>query len=93
MVAGSDCGSRRELRFGWDAWSMASEPDWTVVRSIKRLLESAGPATEVEIAGERFGLLDLLTGMARALKNAINANEPLEAMVGVPANATPISAT
>ena len=77
----------RELRFGWDAWSMASEPDWTVVRSIKRLLESAGPATEVEIAGERFGLLDLLTGMARALKNAINANEPLEVMVGVPANA------
>ena len=77
----------RDLKFGWDAWAATGEPGWTLIRSLKRTLEAAGPATSVEIGGERFAILDLLTGMASALKKGLGGEESLSAVVGIPANA------
>ena len=84
-----------ERRYGWDAWALQSEPGWTLIRSLKRMLEDAGPHTMVEIDGAVVSILQLLEEMAldfkRALKEDSNLpgrnREPLEVMLGVPANA------
>ncbi len=84
-----------ERLFGWDAWQKQLELDWTLVRSLKRVLEDAGPATVLEIGDTRVPLIELLHGMAETLKTLLlehsSANakpgEKLEAMLGVPANA------
>jgi molecular chaperone DnaK (HSP70) len=85
-----------ECKYGWDAWSVQNDPGWTVLRSLKRLLEDAGPQTHVQL-GDVGGvpLLEMLAGMADALRTAIretssvrpDPGEPLEVMLGVPANA------
>ena len=72
--------------YGWDAWIRQQEPDWTVVRSVKRVLEDAGPRTRIDIAGQSIPLLQLLVEMARALRASL-PHEKIEAMLGVPANA------
>ena len=84
-----------QIRYGWRAWEAQAEPGWTIVRSLKRFLEDAGPLTEVEIGSRRFLMLDLLTGLMTALQDALRSastlapgpREPLEAMLGAPANA------
>ena len=81
--------------FGWDAWSAQQEDGWTIIRSLKRYLEDAGPETRVEMADHSMPMLDLLTEMTVSLRQAlreessaeIGAGEPLEVMLGVPANA------
>src|SRR5687768_11153697 len=84
-----------ERRYGWEAWALQTEPGWTLVRSIKRLLEDAGPYTTVEIGGTAVPMLQLLEEMATALKRELlersclpgKDREPFELMLGVPANA------
>src|SRR5206468_879835 len=80
-----------EVRFGWDAWRVQAEPDWTVLRSVKRHLERASPGTSLAIGDHEFLLVDLIAGLARALYAALRARAgekvPLEVMLGVPANA------
>ncbi len=89
-----------ELRFGFDALRMASDPEWTVVRSFKRFLSNrrSTPDTEVEIGTTRITVLDLFTGFFKALREAIlhSSNRPkgeagdgnrLVAVVATPANA------
>ncbi len=80
-----------ERRFGWDAWSAQADPSWTVVRSLKRYLEDAGPETLLEAGGQSVPLSELMTGLLGALHREVAANfgknEPLEVMLGVPANA------
>ncbi len=80
-----------EIRFGWDAWRKQAEPDWTILRSVKRHLEWSGPGAHLAIGDQDFPLVDLIGGLARALYGALRARfgeaEPLEAMLGVPANA------
>jgi molecular chaperone DnaK (HSP70) len=84
-----------EMVYGWQAWAAQFEPDWTVVRSIKRLLEDAGPYSNVRIAGSEWLLLDVISGMTRALRQAltetssiqVRPGSPLRVMLGVPANA------
>src|SRR5215510_2361894 len=66
---------------------MQAEPGWTVVRSLKRLLEDAGPETSVDVDGARFSLMDLLTGMIEHMRRALSLAPPVEVMLGVPANA------
>ena len=86
-------GSRR--LFGWDAWAVQEEPGWTVVRSLKRVLGSASLASEVEIAGQLIPLKALMVGLCISLRQGllkhsnlpVRDSEPLEAMLGVPANA------
>jgi molecular chaperone DnaK (HSP70) len=81
--------------YGWEAWAAPEEPGWTVVRSLKRALEGAGPETLVQIATQTVPMLQLLRELCSALR--INLLEhsnlpsvevgPLEVMLGVPANA------
>jgi molecular chaperone DnaK (HSP70) len=87
-------GGNRRL-YGWDAWQAQQDEAYTVVRSIKRFLQDAGPNTQVEIGRQRLPLLTLLVEMMDALRRALleasslspSPGEPLEVMLGVPANA------
>lgn len=84
-----------ERRYGWSAYDAQSEPGWTVVRSIKRFLEEAGPETRIHIQNgshaQLIPLSELLLGITTALKAGIEQHlgtkESLEVMLGVPANA------
>ncbi len=82
-------GDRR--RFGWEAYAMQGDPGWTMVRSLKRYLEDAGPQTQLDIGGMLVPLSDLMLGMVGALRLALLAHfgesEILEVVLGVPANA------
>ncbi|HSB64055.1 MAG TPA: Hsp70 family protein [Thermoanaerobaculia bacterium] len=85
-----------ERRYGWGAFAVRHEPGWTVVRSFKRALDTAGPQTTIAIGSWRLSLLDLASGFFSALhrelverSNAgLTADETLHAAVSVPANAT-----
>src|SRR3954452_1801887 len=84
-----------ERRYGWEAWAVQTESGWTLIRSIKRLLEDAGPHTAVQIENESVPILQLLEELTVAFKRALldkstvpgKAQELLEVMLGVPANA------
>jgi molecular chaperone DnaK (HSP70) len=84
-----------ECRFGWNAWAVQSQPEWTVLRSLKRLLKHAGPTTCLNLAGRRLPLLELVSELLSALRQqlrqgstlSLDRSEPLEVMIGVPANA------
>jgi molecular chaperone DnaK (HSP70) len=85
----------RERRYGWHAWEAQTDESWTVLRSIKRFLENAGPETRIDLGAQQVKILDLLHGLAAALLTALHqesnlhpaAGEQIEVMVGVPANA------
>jgi molecular chaperone DnaK (HSP70) len=83
------------LRFGWEASLVHGDPEWTVIRSIKRLLKTAGLHTELEIGGKRHALFELLVELLLALRQSLWKASTLrvkrgdlhEVMIGVPANA------
>ncbi len=75
-----------ERLYGWDAWARQQDPGWTIVRSIKRILDDAGPHTILHVAEEKIPLMQVLYEMASAIRKALPA-EKLEVMLGVPANA------
>ena len=87
-------GPSGELRFGHEARAAAREPGWQLLRSFKRLLDDAGPESAVELAGHRFGLLDLASRFLEQLRDdlihrsnaGLAAGEHLELAVSVPAN-------
>ena len=82
-------------RYGWEAWAAQADASATVVRSLKRFLADAGPDSIVRIGDESLPMHRLLVEMTAALKEAlvsastlgVSRTEPLEAMLGVPANA------
>jgi molecular chaperone DnaK (HSP70) len=82
--------------FGREAQELASEPDWQLVRSLKRLVQEAGPLTELHVAGHAFAIVDLLAEHLAQLRRDIvessNAgaapDERLEVAISVPANAS-----
>ncbi len=84
-----------ERRYGWQAWELQADDSWTVIRSIKRLLEDAGPGTILDLGEMKVKLIDLLHGFAGALCNSLREGsnlrlkpgEPIEIMLGVPAHA------
>src|SRR5580658_8179795 len=80
-----------QRRFGWEAYAMQGEPGWTMVRSLKRYLEDAGPHSQLDLGGKVVSLTELMTGLIGALRESLLARfgdaEPLEVMLGVPANA------
>jgi molecular chaperone DnaK (HSP70) len=84
-----------ERRYGWSAWNVRADPDWTVIRSLKRLLKDAGPTTRLDLAGCKQTVIelvsDLLSAFRQQLRQASTLSpdrfEPLEVMIGVPANA------
>jgi len=81
--------------YGWQALEKQGEPGWTVVRSLKRQLKTAGLHGEMEVAGRRFNVSLLVTEMMEALHRELMHSstlgarkyDRLEAMLGVPANA------
>ena len=90
------CAIRGEERlYGWDAWETQADSSWTVVRSVKRLLEDAGPHTSLDLGDQKVSLTELLNGLVGALSSALKQNstlhlkpnELLEVVVGVPAHA------
>lgn len=93
LVAANAAG---ELRYGLDAAAVRHQPGWSTLRSFKRLLNEAGPHTEVTLAGRNHRLADLLTGFFAQLKSDLhdrsNAGltpaETVEAAISVPANAS-----
>ncbi len=80
-----------ERRYGWDAWHAQDDPSWTVIRSLKRYLEDAGPETILEAGGASVPLAELMHGLLRALHQQLAENlgdtEKFEVVLGVPANA------
>ena len=75
-----------ERLYGWRAWACQQLAGWTIVRSLKRLLEDAGPNTYVQLGDQTVPLQRVLTEMASALRALLPA-ERLQVMLGVPANA------
>ena len=77
--------------YGWEAWTAQADPDWTVVRSLKRYLEDAGPETVLEAGGARVRVAELLEGLLlkfrEGLEDHFGKREKFEVMLGVPANA------
>ncbi|MBV8818836.1 MAG: Hsp70 family protein [Acidobacteriaceae bacterium] len=75
-----------ERCYGWEAWERQQDPEWTIIRSIKRVLEEAGPHTAIEVDGSTVPLMQLLYEMAARLRSCLPAGQ-LSTMLGVPANA------
>jgi molecular chaperone DnaK (HSP70) len=81
--------------YGWNAWAAQGEPGVTVVRSIKRVLADCGPATLIHIGDQHVPAFQLLTEIVSSLRSdilhrsslSLAPNEPLEVLLGVPANA------
>jgi molecular chaperone DnaK (HSP70) len=84
-----------ERRYGWRAWEAQADESWIVVRSIKRLLEDAGPRTMLDLGHRQIPLNSLLHGLTSALcaelrehsNLTLKPGEPLQIMLGVPAHA------
>ena len=85
----------KERLYGWHAWDAQADESWTVVRSIKRLLEDAGPGTILDLGEQQIPLSELLNGLTGALRHAIfehsnlsvAAGESFQTILGVPAHA------
>ena len=81
--------------YGWEAYDKQGEETWTVIRSIKRLLEDAGPQTLLDLGDQQLRLSNLLDGLTDALQIALRQRsnlqiaprEPLQIVLGVPAHA------
>jgi len=81
--------------YGWQAVAAQDDDSWTILRSLKRCLRNASPHTELHAGGQALPLRLLLAEMMAALRTQllehsnlhVNPGEPLEAMLGVPANA------
>lgn len=81
-----------ERLYGWEAWAVQTDPSYTVVRSLKRSLEDAGPLSTVHLGDHSVPLLQVLEEMVLALKRSLNfrrgaGDNELDVMLGVPANA------
>ena len=85
----------QERLFGWGAWAVQGQRDWTVLRSLKRLLKCSGLTTMLDLAGRQAPVIELATELLVVLRQQLGAAstlspgsaEPLEVMIGVPANA------
>ena len=75
-----------ERRYGWQAWASQQEPGWTIIRSLKRVLQDSGPNTVLHLADQQVPLIQVLREMASALRESLPEGN-LEVMLGVPANA------
>jgi molecular chaperone DnaK (HSP70) len=89
---------RGDLRFGFDALEVAADPEWTVIRSFKRLLAGprSAPDFEVQIGDTTLPGSELIARFLVSLRDAIltRSNRPksagdgdLHAVVATPANA------
>ncbi len=87
--------SRDRRVYGWEALAFHGAPGWTLVRSLKRGLKTAGLHSEIEVEGQRLNLFLLITEMLSALRRELihrstlgaDDSTKLRVMLGVPANA------
>src|SRR5277367_4595741 len=85
-----------ELRYGPDAAAVRHHPDWSVLRSFKRLLNDAGPTSTVDLAGRCYRLANLFAGFLAQLRSdlqhgsnaELSPGERVEAAISVPASAS-----
>ena len=85
----------QERIYGFEAWSAQADPDWVLVRSLKRLLADASLTECVRVGDAELPVHQAVVEMAAALKNALTTASTLrptgtssiEVMLGVPANA------
>ncbi|MFZ0743677.1 MAG: Hsp70 family protein, partial [Terracidiphilus sp.] len=81
--------------YGWEAVAVQNDESWTLLRSMKRWLRTAGPHTELRVGGQTVPLRLLMAEMMADLRRQLlehsnlgaGAKENLEVMLGVPANA------
>ncbi len=81
--------------YGWEAAAVQDEKSWTLIRSPKRFLRTAGPKTKIKINDQSISISQLMAEMMSALRTQLlessnlgaEADEKLEVMLGVPANA------
>ena len=84
-----------ERLYGWAAVAVQEDESWTTLRSLKRLLHSASPHTDLRVAGQKLSLRLLMAEMMASLRVQLqehsnlgaHPSERLEAILGVPANA------
>jgi len=84
-----------ERSYWWDAYDKQGDESWTVIRSIKRLLEDAGPQTLLDLGDQQLRLTGLLDGLTGALLVALRersnlqtpARDTTQIVLGVPAHA------
>ncbi len=88
-----------ELRFGFDAVAVAGDRSWTLLRSFKRMLSTAGarPDAPVAIGSSTVPLARVVRGFVAHVRDALQARSnvrrslghgaELRASVAVPANA------
>src|SRR5581483_10124596 len=87
--------SNERSGYGWEALDFHGKPGWTLVRSLKRGMKTAGPHSTFEVEGQHLNLFLIVTEMLSALRrelverSTLGADEStqLRAMLGVPANA------
>jgi len=81
--------------YGLDAACHQDDPDWTLLRSFKRQLATLGPAAPLLLGTGAVTALHLLTAFLVQLRHdlitrsnlRLTPQEPLEAVIAVPANA------
>ncbi len=90
---------RGELRYGFDALAVGSDPDWTLLRSFKRILSDStlAPYSRVHVGSTELPVADLLAGFLSSLRRdlllrsnlpkSIARSRPIRAAVATPANA------
>ena len=84
-----------EKRFGWDTWPVQGDPEWTSIRSLKRLLKNAGPHSTLRCATLTVRFRELLVELLKEFGDELRTRstlrlergEALQVMLGVPANA------
>jgi len=84
-----------ERRYGFEAWRVRAEPDWVLLRSIKRLLAEASLTQRVRVGDAELPVHETVIELVAALKSALTTASTLvvpgtsaiEVMLGVPANA------
>ena len=59
-----------ERVYGWEAIAVQDEKDWTLLRSPKRLLRTAGPKTTVKVGDQTIPVQQLMAEMMAALRDA-----------------------
>ena len=82
--------------YGWQALEMQGKPGWTLIRSLKRYLKTAGPNTEIVVDNHHIHVGQAITEMMAALRTELlhkstlgklGKKDKLQVMLGVPANA------
>jgi molecular chaperone DnaK (HSP70) len=84
-----------ERLFGLDVARRQDDPGWELLRSFKRQLATLGPAAQIVLGTGAVTALELLTAFLTQLRRdlvtrsnlRLTPQEPLEAVIAVPANA------